>query len=224
MPSASSSEATTPASMFQSQDSTPDENGQWPLSTIAAIRLPGAAGRKDEGRCDQRVGVLASTPRPARAGRTCRASSGGWRGWRNSTPRKHRPGRAHRRNRPARRNRSSEPPTRLGCRIRNRPASCRSRSVSGGRRRNVPRSGGALAQPRDQRAGARDHGGIAVRAHVPRQGVTSGLRVLPAIGASSPGRGDSAGRAASLLRGSSAIKASSKHGYSAILCCCQRSR
>ena len=58
MPSASSSDETTPASIFHSQESTPDENGQWPLSTISAIDLPGPAGRKDEGRRDQRVGIL----------------------------------------------------------------------------------------------------------------------------------------------------------------------
>ena len=58
MPSASSSEETTLASMFHSLESTPDENGQLPLSTIAAVDFAGAAGRKDKGGRDQRVGVL----------------------------------------------------------------------------------------------------------------------------------------------------------------------
>ena len=59
MPSASSSDETTLASMFQSQDSTPEENGQWPLQHISTIDFSGATGRKDEGRGDQRIGILA---------------------------------------------------------------------------------------------------------------------------------------------------------------------
>src|SRR5258707_8188807 len=50
MPSASSSDETTLASIFQSLDSTPEENGQWPFSTYPpSTFLARPAGKiKDE--------------------------------------------------------------------------------------------------------------------------------------------------------------------------------
>src|SRR6266516_4871118 len=50
IPSASSSDETTLASIFQSQDSTPEENGQWPFSTYppSTFRARPAGKMKDE--------------------------------------------------------------------------------------------------------------------------------------------------------------------------------
>ncbi|ERF85454.1 MAG: hypothetical protein C207_01191 [Bradyrhizobium sp. DFCI-1] len=76
------------------------------------------------------------TPCSVPPAQTYPASSGGSQDRQNSKRPRRRPARGHRRNRRAQHSRVRFPPTRLCCRIRKSPLSCRSRSVSGGKRRS----------------------------------------------------------------------------------------